>query len=91
MNVRFKKTRRPKVGDGLTDREFQVVALVAEGKVNKEIADAMGGISEHTVKFHLWHIAGKMGIAGHGPGARVLMAVRYVKGEIIRRPIQIEA
>ena len=38
--------------EGLTGREHEVLALLADGLPNREIAGALG-ISEHTVKFHL--------------------------------------
>lgn len=36
----------------LTPRESEVIALVGDGKINKEIADTLG-MSLNTVKFHL--------------------------------------
>jgi len=44
----------------LTAREREVLELVAEGRSNRAIAAALG-ISEHTVKFHLASIYGKLG------------------------------
>jgi NarL family two-component system response regulator YdfI len=44
----------------LTPREQEVLAMVAEGLLNKEIADRLR-ISEHTVKFHISSIMGKLG------------------------------
>jgi DNA-binding NarL/FixJ family response regulator len=44
----------------LTDRETEVLALLAQGKTNKEIAAALV-ISERTVKFHVGSILGKLG------------------------------
>ena len=49
----------PESGD-LTPRELEVLALMAEGLPNKAIADRLG-ISEHTVKFHVHAIMGKLG------------------------------
>lgn len=46
--------------DALTPRETEVLQLLAEGLPNKEIAGTLG-ISEHTVKFHLSAIFGKLG------------------------------
>ena len=45
--------------ESLTPREMEVLAMLAEGLGNKEIAWRMG-ISEHTVKFHVASILGKM-------------------------------
>jgi DNA-binding NarL/FixJ family response regulator len=46
----------------LTPRELAVLHLVAEGLPNKTIALRLG-ISEHTVKFHINAILGKLGVA----------------------------
>jgi len=46
----------------LTPRELEVLRLLAEGLPNKTIALRLG-ISEHTVKFHVNAILGKLGVA----------------------------
>ncbi|MGC2194862.1 MAG: response regulator transcription factor [Terriglobales bacterium] len=46
----------------VTPREEQVVALVAEGLSNREIAEQLG-LSEHTVKKYLFRIFDKLGIS----------------------------
>jgi two-component system, NarL family, response regulator YdfI len=46
----------------LTPREHQVLRLLAVGLANKEIASRLD-ISEHTVKFHVAAILGKLGAA----------------------------
>lgn len=46
-------------GEELTDRELEVLELLAEGIANREIATRLG-ISEHTVKFHISSILGKL-------------------------------
>lgn len=46
--------------ESLTPREFEVLRLLAEGLHNREIATALG-VTEHTVKFHLGAIFGKLG------------------------------
>ncbi len=48
------------VGEPLTTRESEVLALLAEGAGNKEIAMRLH-ISEHTVKFHVSSILAKLG------------------------------
>jgi DNA-binding NarL/FixJ family response regulator len=48
----------PTVGE-LTSREREVVQLLAEGLSNKEIAQRLD-ISEHTAKFHIGRILGKL-------------------------------
>jgi len=46
-------------GSSLTDRELEVLRLVAQGRVNKEIAAELV-ISESTVKYHLRSILDKL-------------------------------
>jgi len=53
----------------LTPRERDVLALLAEGRSNKSIADALG-ISDQTVKFHVASITGKLGAANRTEAVR---------------------
>jgi len=46
--------------DPLTSRESEVLALLAEGAGNREIAAKLG-VSEHTAKFHVSSILSKLG------------------------------
>ncbi len=48
--------------ESLTPREVQVLRMVADGLGNKEIAARLG-ISDHTAKFHVAQILGKLGAA----------------------------
>ena len=48
------------LAEDLTPRELEVLGLLAEGLPNKTIAQRLG-ISEHTVKFHVNAILGKLG------------------------------
>ncbi len=49
-------------GEALTPRELDAVRLVAEGLSNQEIADRLG-VSPLTVRSHLSHVYGKLGLA----------------------------
>jgi DNA-binding NarL/FixJ family response regulator len=52
--------REPKGRGELTERERQVVQLLAEGLSNKLVADRLG-ISDHTAKFHVNGVMMKLG------------------------------
>ena len=47
--------------DALTEREIEVLRLVAEGSANKLVADRLC-ITEETVKAHMRHILSKLGV-----------------------------
>ncbi len=49
-----------RISSHLTGRETEVLRMIAEGLANKEIAWRLG-ISEHTVKFHVSALLGKLG------------------------------
>jgi len=51
--------RGARAGEGLTERELEVLRLVAQGRTNKEIAASLY-ISENTVKYHLRNILDKL-------------------------------
>lgn len=50
------------LAEPLSDRELEVLDLIAEGLSNKLVAHRLG-ISEHTVKTHITSIFGKLGVA----------------------------
>ena len=58
----------------LTPRELEVLAWVAQGHPNKEIAERLA-ISQRTVKFHVSSIMGKMGAANRTEA--VALAVQH--------------
>jgi DNA-binding NarL/FixJ family response regulator len=53
----------------LTERESQVLALLARGLANKQIALALG-ISEHTIKFHVSSIDAKLTVTNRTEAVR---------------------
>jgi len=57
----------------LTNRELQVVTLIVEGKLDKEIAKELS-IEQSTVKSHLRGIKNKLGLR-----SKVQIAVWYVR------------
>lgn len=68
--------RAPKQADPLaelTEREREVLLLLANGRANKEIAQALG-ITERTARTHVSNILGKLGLASRTQAA--LFAVR---------------
>ena len=68
--------RAPKQADPfaeLTEREREVLILIAQGQANKEIAGALG-ITERTARTHVSNILGKLGLASRTQAA--LFAVR---------------
>jgi DNA-binding NarL/FixJ family response regulator len=69
---------RPRRGDDrlaqLTEREREVLGLMAEGRSNKAIADRLF-ITEHTVEKHIQNIFGKLEIPGTTDDHRRVLAV----------------
>jgi two-component system response regulator NreC len=57
----------------LTDREREILQLLAEGKANKEVATSLN-ISPYTVETHRKHILEKLNL--HNPAELILYAVR---------------
>jgi DNA-binding NarL/FixJ family response regulator len=57
----MREVRVPESPEALTERETDVLRLLAEGKANKEIAHMLG-IGEKTVKTHVSNILAKLGV-----------------------------
>ncbi|MEB3103127.1 response regulator [Ferviditalea candida] len=59
---RFRQPREEnKPHEDLTEREMEVLKLIAKGKSNQEVADELF-IGVKTVKFHVTHILAKLGV-----------------------------
>jgi len=56
-------------GEPLTARELDVLEQMAAGLSNRRIAEVLG-ISEHTVKFHVSAILGKLGVSSRSAAIR---------------------
>jgi two-component system, NarL family, nitrate/nitrite response regulator NarL len=63
----------PDLVESLTPREVEVLQLLSQGLPNKGIAQRLG-ISDHTVKFHVNAILGKLGVQSRGEA--IVQAVR---------------
>lgn len=61
----------------LTPRELQVLAMMADGLANKEIAAALS-ISGNTVKFHVAQVLAKLGVASRTEAVRTGIRRGYV-------------
>ena len=58
------------LAEPLTSREVEVLQFVAQGLANKQIALALA-ISEHTVKFHISALYGKLGATNRTEAVRL--------------------
>jgi DNA-binding NarL/FixJ family response regulator len=67
--LRERQTISDPPAEALTARERDVLAYVAEGHGNRAISQLLG-ISEHTVKFHLASIYGKLGVGNRTEAAQ---------------------
>ena len=65
----FESENEPLERGPLTDRESEVIGLLAKGLANKQIAAALG-ISEHTVKFHVSSIYSKLNVTNRTEAVR---------------------
>jgi DNA-binding CsgD family transcriptional regulator len=63
--------------DPLTRREREVLALIAAGQTNREMADSLV-VSPETVKTHVRHVLGKLGVARKAEIRAILRNSRYL-------------
>ncbi len=64
--------------DGLTERELEILQLVAHGKSNREIAQALF-LSERTVENHLQNIYRKLNVHDRTQATLIAMRKGYVR------------
>ncbi|SFK91581.1 response regulator [Geodermatophilus ruber] len=77
--------RAPRVGAvTLTPREREVLALIADGRANREIATALQ-VSERTARTHVSNILAKLGLA-----SRTQAAMYAVREGLVRHPAEAE-
>jgi len=72
-----REVKAPQNAESLTDRETDVLRLLAQGKSNKEIAHRLS-ISEQTVKTHVRHILSKLGVSSRMQAALYAVHVGLV-------------
>ena len=76
MSELQRKSNLPPTKDPLTDREMDVLKLIAEGMANQEIADQLV-ISEGTVRTHVSNILSKLHLANRTQAALYALREGY--------------
>lgn len=64
----MREVRAPESPEALTQRETEVLELLARGKANRQIANELF-IGETTVKSHVKHVFGKLGVSSRTQAA----------------------
>ena len=77
--------RKPKEEFGLSRRELEVLALIAEGITNREIGERLF-ISQKTVAVHIGNILSKLGASGRVEAAMVAIRLELVPTPAARKP-----
>ncbi len=67
------------LGHDLTEREHEVLALMAEGITNPQIAEKLF-VSRSTIKFHVSSILGKLGAASRTEAVALALQHGLVSG-----------
>ena len=71
---------------GLSRRETEVLALIAEGRTNREIGERLF-ISQKTVGVHVGNILAKLGASGRVEAAMVAIRLELVPTPLAARPV----
>jgi DNA-binding CsgD family transcriptional regulator len=77
---------RQKEAFGLSRREREVLALIAEGRTNREIGERLF-ISQKTVGVHVGNILAKLGASGRVEAAMVAIRLELVATPLATRPV----
>jgi DNA-binding NarL/FixJ family response regulator len=72
-----KAFENPAEADGLSERELEVLLMVARGMSNNQIAISLH-LSEATVKRHLANIYPRIGVSSRGEAVRKALANRWI-------------
>ncbi|HYK95407.1 MAG TPA: AAA family ATPase [Candidatus Dormibacteraeota bacterium] len=80
--------KRPKEAFGLSRRELEVLALIAEGRTNREIGERLF-ISQKTVGVHVGNILSKLGASGRVEAAMVAIRLQLVATPMAARAITV--
>jgi len=80
----MREVRAPESPEPLTEREKDVLRLLADGKANKEIASALS-ISDNTVKTHMGNILTKLGVQSRTQAALYAAQVGLAPQPPVRR------
>jgi DNA-binding CsgD family transcriptional regulator/tetratricopeptide (TPR) repeat protein len=78
--------KRPKEAFGLSRRELEVLALIAEGRTNREIGERLF-ISQKTVGVHVGNILSKLGASGRVEAAMVAIRLQLVATPVAARSV----
>jgi DNA-binding NarL/FixJ family response regulator len=81
----LREVRAPESPETLTEREVDVLRLVARGEANKQIARDLG-IGEKTVKTHVSNILAKLGVASRTQAALYAVQIGLVPAEQVATP-----
>jgi DNA-binding NarL/FixJ family response regulator len=84
----LREVRAPESPETLTERETDVLRLLAQGQANKQIARSLN-IGEKTVKTHVSSILGKLGVVSRTQAALYAVQIGLVPaGTAAERPAQ---
>jgi DNA-binding NarL/FixJ family response regulator len=72
-----KAFRNPAEADGLSERELEVLLMVARGMSNHQIAISLH-LSEATIKRHLANIYPRIGVSSRGEAVRKALSNRWI-------------